>query len=356
MNGKLESAHQVKAKSAKTRSSYDDALLKSAAIAGDRIKDIARYFHVSVKLADSSDYLGANGETVKFYSYGSAQHCALNEIESLTKDLIKQIMVQAGITHTPNLIKLNFCLASEKISSKAVEIHAANQVHGESEVSAAYIHRINGQDIYSDISRNHYSDLAYSAAILKQQLHDHIEEKLHKSLDSISETQYGRTQRLFAHVRKMETSDLTNLCQLIKPSEKFSTVQKSDISRYTALMDMLTAEPIFQGMPHYLDKENQFYLPTAISCNNDQEVDECISHISQEIRENEKLISLLFEFNNLISGQLPRSFHIDSKFTSGTEIFGDDDQPKSDHITHEIILQIIQVDVAETILNASKTP
>jgi hypothetical protein len=91
-NGVVDSAHQVKAKIGKYRKSYNKALEKSAKIEDDLIAGVKRYFHVSVLLTDTTDYTGATGEIVKFYSYGDKKYCGLGEIEGLTKAVIKKYL------------------------------------------------------------------------------------------------------------------------------------------------------------------------------------------------------------------------------------------------------------------------
>jgi hypothetical protein len=125
-NGKLHTAHQVKAKISKHRSGYTEALEQSTLIEHDKIKGTTRYFHVSVPLTNTEDHKGASGETVKFYHYGDNKHCGLGEIEGLTKELIKKICEKQVITVSDNLINFNYCLLSEKISTKAIHNHNLN--------------------------------------------------------------------------------------------------------------------------------------------------------------------------------------------------------------------------------------
>jgi hypothetical protein len=353
-DGKLVSAHQVKAKVGDLRSAYTTALQKSVAISGDRIKGTKRFFHISVEINDTSDHSSPSGETVKFYSYGAKKYCPLNEIEPLTRALIKEILNKNGSIDSEALTKIKFCIISEKISTKAVEIHKINQIDGVSENEAAYNNRIKSSELISDILSNpYYSDLEYSTAALKQELHDCIEDKLDKTLPSLNDQQYQRTRNLFSHIQNMQHGDLERLCQLIKPSERFSTIQRMDISRYSSLIQKLGLEPILNGIPHYLDSETKFYLPTAISLNDEDEVFECIDHVKREIRENENLLSLLFEYNNLIGSHLPRSFIVESKFTENLSSVTDlAAQPQEDRITKELNLNIIEIKAAEAKLNA----
>lgn len=94
-NGKLHTAHQVKAKISKYRSGYTKALEQSTLIEHDKIKGTTRYFHVSVPLNNTDDHRGASGEIVKFYRYGGNYYCGLGEIEGLTKELIKKYVTNS---------------------------------------------------------------------------------------------------------------------------------------------------------------------------------------------------------------------------------------------------------------------
>ena len=143
-NGVLTSAHQVKAKVGKYRSAYKEALEKAAAIEFDRKKGVSRFIHVSVQLDKTDDYTGTNGELVKFYPYGKKPYCGLGEIEGLTKAIIKQILDKNAVLLSDNLLNHNYCLLSEKISTKAVEIHRIVQEDRVKANQAAYDNRITG--------------------------------------------------------------------------------------------------------------------------------------------------------------------------------------------------------------------
>ena len=132
-SGLLVSAHQVKANIGKYRSNYSKALKKSAKIELDRTKGTRRYFHISIAISNTSDYKDDNDEIVEFYSDGDDKHCALGDIEKLTKSLITNICKTKKINLSEKLLNLNYCLLSEKISSKAIEIHKVIQADGDTE-------------------------------------------------------------------------------------------------------------------------------------------------------------------------------------------------------------------------------
>lgn len=349
-NGLVSSAHQVKAKIGKYRSAYSAALEKSATIEFDRKKGISRYIHVSVQLDNTDDHTETNGETVKFYPYGNKFHCGLGEIEGLTKAIIKQICDSNSITLSDKLLNYNYCLLSEKISSKAVEIHRIVQEDRVKANQAAYDNRITARSILDDITtQNPYNDTEYYAVDLKARLQSHLEDRLDQSLPGMSDAIYQRARRLFEYIRATEARELKTLCQLMKPSERFKDIQKTDIRRYSSLIQAITIEPIFHQLPHYLDSQNRFYIPTALDVDDN---DECTSDIIGEMESNGDLLRLLFEYNHLIASKSTESFTFNTKFTNPDELDQQEFQDRIDsNITKSLCISIVTKDDAEARLN-----
>ncbi|WP_411749790.1 ABC-three component system protein [Serratia marcescens] len=353
-NEKLHTAHQVKAKISKYRSGYTKALEQSTLIEHDKIKGTARYFHVSVPLDETGDYRGTNGETVKFYRYGDSCHCGLGEIEGLTKELIKKLCEKQSITVSDNLINFNYCLLSEKISSKAIHNHKLNQVDGISEDKAAYDGRIKARNILTELlTENPYQNRDYYAVELKARLQTHLEERLDQMLPTMSDATYERARLLSEHIRKTHINELKTLCQMMKPSERFQDVQKNDIRRYTKLIQAISMEPIFNHLPHYLDSENRFYVPTALDVD---ESEECEFDMIREMKNNGDLLRLLFEYNHLIASKAEASFTFNTKFTSSDDF--DNKQTTENvesNITKSLCISVITKDDAEERLNDKTT-
>ncbi|SDI94481.1 protein of unknown function [Vreelandella titanicae] len=348
-DNKLISAHQVKAKIGNNRNSYKEALEKSASIELDRIAGIKRYFHISQPINDNSDYVASNEESVEFYSYGEFKHCELDKIEEITKQIIKQIYTRKNIIYDDNLIDANYCLLSEKISSKALEIHAKIQNEGDTQRRAAYESRITATSIFTDVTdTNPYERKDYYATELKARLHTHLEERLAESLPGMSERAYERARRIYELIRLSEGGDFKTLCQLMKPSEKFSRIQNSDIRLYSDLVHTMNIEPILKRLPHYLDSNNRFYAPTALSLPEPTDKRYCISDIIAEIKNNDDLGVLLFEFNNLIAAKSTESFEIDTKYTHCFDEKLTDVQDRIDsNITKSLWISILTRDDAE---------
>lgn len=353
-NGKLHTAHQVKAKISKYRSGYIKALEQSTLIEHDKIKGTTRYFHVSVPLDETGDHIGTSGETVKFYRYGDNYHCGLGEIEGLTKELIKKVCEKQSITVSDNLINFNYCLLSEKISTKAIHNHKLNQVDGISEDKAAYEGRIKARSILKELlTENPYQNRDYYAVELKARLQTHLEERLDQVLPTMSDATYERARLLSEHIRKTHINELKTLCQMMKPSERFQDVQKNDIRRYTKLIQAISIEPIFNHLPHYLDSENRFYVPTALDVD---ESEECEFDMILEMKNNGELLRLLFEYNHLIASKAEASFTFNTKFTSSDDFDNKQTTEKFEsNITKSLCISVITKDDAEERLNDKKT-
>lgn len=348
-NNKVISAHQVKAKIGDYRSNYKDALKKSALIELDRVAGIKRYFHISQPINDDSEYIDPNNERVEFYAYGDVRHCELDKIEELTKQVIKEIYARQAVVYDDSLVDANYCLASDKISSQALIIHAKIQNDGDAQRIAAYEHRVPAESILKDImDANPYERKDYYAIELKARLHTYLEERLAESLPGMSDAAYERARRIYELIRLSEGGDFKILCQLMKPSEKFSRIQSSDIRRYSDLLHTISVEPILKRLPHYLDNDNKFYAPTALYLPEPTDKKYCISEIIAEIKNNDDLGRLLFEFNNLIAAKANESFTIDTKYTNYLDTITPDDQNRIDsNIIKGLCISILTKDDAE---------
>lgn len=349
-DGKLISAHQVKAKIGNYRSNYKEALEKATTIELDRIAGIKRYFHISQPINDHSDYVHpSNGERVKFYSYGKYQHCELHEIEELTKKLIKEFYSSQSIIFDDSLLDANYCLLSDKISSQALFIHAKIQNEGDTQRQAAYDNRITAESIISGITNtNPYERKDYYAVELKTRLHAYLEERLAETLPDMTDVAYERARSIYTLIRSSEGGDFKILCQLMKPSEKFSRIQNSDLRRYSDLVHTFSAEPILKRLPHYLDSDNKFYAPTALYLPDPTDKKYCTSEIIAEIKNNDDLGRLLFEFNNLIAAKAAESFTIDTKYTNCFDESSAADQDRiNSNITKNLCISILTRDDAE---------
>jgi hypothetical protein len=165
----------------------------------------------------------------------------------------------------------------------------------------------------------------------------------------MSDATYQRARRLCEHIRTTHINELKTLCQMMKPSERFQDVQTNDIRRYTKLIQAMSVEPTFDHLPHYLDSENRFYVPTALDVD---ESEECESDMIREMKNNGDLLRLLFEYNHLIASKSTTSFTFNTKFTNSDDLNDKKVARKIEsNITKSICISVITKDDAEGRLN-----
>lgn len=348
-NQVLKTAHQVKAKIGTTRNSYKTALEKCAEIDAYRKTGSSRFMHVSVKLDDSTDYKSNYGECVSFYQYGTLSHCSLGSIDRLSKEILRKICGARQEPLSEQLIDHNYNLLSEKITTTAMEIHRMVQEDGVKANKAAFEKRISSQELLSDLmNANPYNNTEYYAVELKSKLFLYLEDRIEQSMPGLADVAHIKAKPLFDYVRLADTNELIALCQLIKPSERFSTVQRADIRRYSELITSMTAIPRFTRLPHYVDANKSFYLPTALDIPFPQDEIGCISDLEEEMSSNSNLLDLLFEYNNLITSRSSKSFRLDTKYTSSDDLGNDSTRNRIDsNYTKSLCLSIITKTDAE---------
>jgi hypothetical protein len=232
--------------------------------------------------------------------------------------------------------------------------HKLNQVDGLSENKAAYEGRLKATEILNDLlTQNPYQNRDYYAVDLKARLQTHLEERLDQALPTMSDTTYERARHLCEHIRDTHINELKNLCQMMKPSERFQDIQKNDLRRYTKLIQDISVEPTFNHLPHYLDSKNRFYAPTALDVD---ESEECESDMIHEMKNNGDLLRLLFEYNHLIASKAEASFSFNTKFTNSDDF--DDKQATEkleSNITKSLCISVITKNDAEVRLNDKAT-
>ncbi|MCY1299246.1 hypothetical protein D9M70_487670 [compost metagenome] len=112
-------------------------------------------------------------------------------------------------------------------------------------------------------------------------------------------------------------------------------------------------EPIFNHLPHYLDSENRFYVPTALDVD---ESEECESDMIREMKNNGDLLRLLFEYNHLIASKAETSFTFNTKFTNSADFDNKQATEKLEsNITKSLCISVITKDDAEGRLNDKAT-
>ncbi len=296
------SAHQVKAKTSPYRSSYLDALEKSAIIEHDRTISTKRWFHVSVEIDNQSEYIHGNGVKVEFYTYGTNNFCLLSEIESKVKTLCEAILDKALLTYSSKTLDLAYCQLSELVTRRIIAIHAENQVNGTPLNEVAYNSRIKFSELKAIILSQYYAnDFEFHTITFRKNIGETFEEHILNNLDGYSDKQFVRLKNTFDYLFSIDNDELEKLCHIIQPTQGIFRSQTTDIQAYSDLVCGIDINPRLIGLPHYLDGEGDFYLPTGIELPTPMRVATFRSTFDKVIRDNQKLSTLLFEYKNLIA-------------------------------------------------------
>lgn len=305
------SAHQVKAKASLYRSEYEEALSKSSIIDYDRTLLTKRYFHTTVGIDDSTDHNEANGIKVKFYRYDDLPYCPLTSIDEKSKTLLKSILDNKSITYSDKIIDHNYSLLSEHISKKVIYIHALNQSHGKNIRDAAYENRITCKDIL-EIATNIAieNDIEYAAAKLRDSFSSTLEIHVIENLDQYNEQEIKRLRSTFEYLYNLNNLEIGKLCSLIQPSEILPVLPHRDVEAYADLICEFFIAPTLSGIPHYLNTNKDFYLPTAIKLPNPKRAKTFETRLIKAIQENNKLPTLLYEYKNLIAAMCEKSIEV----------------------------------------------
>ncbi len=348
-NGTLETAHQVKARSNTLRNAYLTALSKSASLSGDRTKDTKRYFHVSVPLDDSTDHVEGD-VIVSFYKYGDDFFCPLLNIEKLTKNKFEKIAELNKQEIDERAIEYIYCRLSEVITRKVIEIHSINQIDETDINSAAYSNRISSEQIKAILFDSSLaSELTVAMANIRKLFADNLEIYIHGREDDYSEEQFLRLKLMFHHIYQLKDEELAKFCYSIQPSESILSIRNQDVQVYSDLICDFIKDPVLNGMPHYKDRDGDFYLPTAISSlDSKRRVEAFVVLLKRAISNNNKLASLLYEYKNLI-GAVSETIPLNHSITSPGQDsqFDDIGSDYYKNITKQLAVNVIPMSLAE---------
>lgn len=348
-DGSVVSAHQVKGKASKYRSSYEIALKKSALVTADKTKNIERFFHVSAELDSTDDFTDSNSITVKFYDYNGKKFCELNEIELITREFFNKIYENKGLTASDLIFEVCYCKLSEQLTRKVIDIHYKNQIQGISINELAFQNVITSEEIEQIITSFTPDDtLEVSLLKFKKSLSETLELYVINNEHLYKDSEYERANNLFAHIYGLSNSDMESFCQLIQPAIDASSLRSDDIENYIDLVCDFLKDPIFLGIPHYSDSNQDFYVPTAIRLTHERQINSFKTKLASEISKKNKLAVLLFEYKNLIADTCQPA-QINQSITSPclNDSYDDVDINYDRKITKQLMVNIISVADAE---------
>lgn len=351
INGKVVSAHQVKAKLSEYRSEYVKAIYKAACVVKDCDDDTVRYFHVAKEIDNFDNYISTDGKCVEFYSYGDVKYCLLSKINALIDEQIEKFLDKNSIIRSKNLILEKSNLLSELITNQVILIH--NLVHnGQTQDYAAYHNKIESSIFLKLLTSAplSYTDKTYQALVTKERMATILENEFYNNLEEFSEDQIEYISNVFRFIYSLDDSLAIKMHTSLQPHRENSVSTNDDIRDYLDVIAEIPHMPRLLDLPHYSKKMNK-YLPTALTIKNGRKRNTSFQEeLKKHISENGTLATLLYEYNNIIASQIAETTSITA--TSEKITTAPHKENNIHHIVREFSLRILSIDEAQGELNA----
>lgn len=308
-NGKADSTHQVKALGNAKRNDYLSALRKAAATHIDCDEHTKRYFHVSSKLDDFSDFQEGDGNLVKFYNYKSEgqnqAYCNLQDIENKVKEKITEYLVSLDLEVTEFLLDFKFNLLHSKIASQVVYIHACNQDLSIPAAEAAYKERISSKE-FQELLREeaaHEQDISYQRAKAKRAFYyhfcDYIDSGAFKSVDKNTKL---KLIKVLETIKKLDTPEFSQLWKSLCLGASENSINNDRVYDYVEIIAEIKKSPeLTNVMPFYKCQQMDKYLPTSIRANRQTREVKFSEDLISQLKNDENLIDILVEYEWLIA-------------------------------------------------------
>lgn len=349
VDGIAISVHQVKAKASNYRSTFEKALNKSSKICIDCCPHTKRYFHIANEIDDCRDYENEKKAIVEFYKYGKDYYCKLDRIEEIIKEKIEEYLNKNSLESSLILIEQKYHYLSELITSKVIEIHSL--IHeGVSQNKAAYENTIDS-DLLLEIlitDFNLVQDLPYEMKRLRNLFADTLENYVCDSNEYFTNVQINLFNEVFKHIYKMNDEELEYIKQSIRLSSS-EQIRNDDISTYAEIITDISATIVLVDLPHY-SKESKRYLPTALKLQ-DRRAESFKTKLIEQLRSNNLLVKILYEYNILISGsEVHKAIEINTYNDSVARVTIDKIEAEN-HILRELPVKVICTSIAQSELN-----
>lgn len=349
VDGIAISIHQVKAKASNYRSTFEKALNKSSKICIDCCPNTKRYFHIANEIDDPSDYENEKEAIVEFYNYGEDYYCKLDQIEGVIKGKIEEYLNKNSLENSLLLVEQKYHYLSEMITSKVIEIHSF--IHqGVSQNKAAYENTINSDLILEILITdfNLIQDIPYEMRRLRNLFADTLENYVCESNEYFTIQQIGLFNEVFKHIYKMDDAELEYIKQSIRLSSS-DQIRNDDVSTYAEIITDISANIVLVDLPHY-SKDSKKYLPTALKLQ-DRRAESFKTKLIEQLRSNNLLVKILYEYNILISGsEVHKNIEINAYNDSVTRITIDENKAEN-HILKELPVKVICTNAAQSELN-----
>jgi hypothetical protein len=309
IDGIAQSTHQVKALAKYKKSDYTEALEKASATHIGCDASTIRYFHVSSKLDDTSDFVGHSGKKVKFYLYEkngiTKPFCYLQDIVIMVKDKINEYLILNGLVTTDFLLNFKFDLLHSKIASQVVFIHAYNQDGLLSAAEAAYTQTFCSKEFQALLSEEaaHPEDDAYQRVKAKSAFYEYFFDYLNSS--SFNDVDYDikiKVVKVLDSIKSLDDTEFNKLWKSLYFGSSESSIDNEKVYDYVDIIAEIKKQPILAGTPpYYKCLKNDKYLPTAITINKPMREIKFAEDLIHQLKKDANLIDILIEYEWLIA-------------------------------------------------------
>ena len=308
-NGTARSTHQVKALGKDKRNGYLVALRKAASTHLGCDALTTRYFHVSSKLDDTSDFQESSGNAVKFYIYekngDKKPFCYLHDIDSMVKDKIKEYLNLNGLITTDFLLDFKFDLLHSKIASQVVLIHAYNQDGLLSAAEAAYTQTLCSKELQSLLSEVvvHPEDFTYQKIKAKSAFYEHFYGYLNSpSFNDVTSSIKTKLVKVLDAIKSLDDASFTRLWKSLCFGSSTSSIDNERVYDYIDIIQEIKKEPILAGdLPYYKCLKQDSYLPTSITINKPKREIKFAEDLILQLKKDANMIDILVEYEWLIA-------------------------------------------------------
>lgn len=308
-NGTARSTHQVKALAKYKRNDYLIALKKAASTHVGCDASTTRYFHVSSKLDDTTDFQEGIGNSVKFYLYEKSDNkmpfCYLHDIESMVKEKINEYLILKGFATTDFLLDFKFNLLHSKIASQVVFIHAYNQDLSLSAAEIAYKQTLCSRELQTLLSEEvaQSEDFTYQRIKAKSAFYEHFYGYLNSlSFYDVNSSIKTKVVRVLDAIKSLDDASFTQLWKSLCFGSSVSNIDNERVYDYVDIIQEIKKDPVLADVPpYYKCHRKEKYLPTSITINKPMREIKFAEDLIHQLKKDANLIDILVEYEWLIA-------------------------------------------------------
>ncbi|EPR0416045.1 ABC-three component system protein [Enterobacter hormaechei] len=305
-NGIAVSTHQVKALADDKRAAYKEALEKAAFTYMLCDKTTKRYFHTSARLDDASDFVGSNGNVVKFYTYDGLPYCYLQDVEEKTKSKIETYLVSEKLPCSDFLVNLKFEALQSHIAAQVIYIHACNQDGLMSAAEAAFTQTLKSEKIVEllSLTATHEDDIVYKMFQAKMAVCKSLYGYTNTMEKTADRTAIQKVANVYDQIKELGDTAFMWLWKSLCFGSSTMVVSENSVYDYVDVIYDIDKAPLSeQKPPYYRCSAGDFYLPTAISADNVRREHRFAEDLMEQLKSDPELIDILVEYQWLIAAR-----------------------------------------------------